>query len=82
MMNSESAHHGRELVTDALQMVITGKGERGAVESKVGDAIVILNAISDARSGAELAIGPETQVPPTQPRYGRRGGQSIYNRPA
>lgn len=45
MMNNESAHHGRELVTDALQMVITGKGERGAVESKVGDAIMILNAI-------------------------------------
>lgn len=44
MLGNETAYHARELVTDALQMVITGKGDRVDVESKIRDAIMVLNA--------------------------------------
>lgn len=42
---NESAYYARELVTDALQMVITGKGDRVEVDSKIRDAIMVLNAV-------------------------------------
>lgn len=45
LLGNESVHHARELVTDALQMLITGQGERADIVSKIRGAIMALNAV-------------------------------------